>query len=520
MTRQWTRRLPLLAGIVVATAAATLRLYRLTEAGLWHDEGGSLAMSDGNGVSIVLDRLANTTMGDHFQPLYFFLLYLWRSVAGSTVFSLRILSVVLSLAALAAIWMATARAFGRTHALITAALVATSAFFVLHAQEARPYALLLLLGALLLLFFLHVRDARILRSFPAQMWAMWVCLGIGMFASVTMGIMAAGLALGDAFVERHLGRWLRTWLPCAVAALPSIVFFLMSSAALDPRGAGVTHISGSLLRNAVFALYGIAAGTTYGPPLEPLHLPGATQLVLQYWPSLLVLAIALAAALLAALLAIGQGDVSPEERRIARVLVIAFLASYGLMLAFAFVSHLNWQPRHSFFLALPLFMLLPFAVRRAPQHSRWRPILGGVALAVIALANAHSLAHYYWDDAYDLDDYRGVAQYVTAEARSGRQPVLLFGDLGLLRYYGDRATVYAADQDQLAASVHSVTAGAREILLISNREWANWQQPESIVEAMSPKYRFDGAVGKYPYFTLYRFTLRERAETPATRLTR
>jgi len=111
-------------------------------------------------MSTLLDRMAHTIMGDHYQPLRFVLLYLWRTVADSGVSSLRAVSVRLSLAALAAIRTAAAYAFGRTHALITGTLVANGAFFVRHAREARPYDLLMLLGARLLVLYLHVRGQR------------------------------------------------------------------------------------------------------------------------------------------------------------------------------------------------------------------------------------------------------------------------------------------------------------------------------------------------------------------------
>ncbi len=503
------RTLGAVAVVGIAATAIAVRLYNLTASGLWADEGGSLQQSSGTNLWATISYLARTAEGDHFQPLYFVLLYLWRAIAGSSVFSLRILSVLFSLAALVVIALTAARVFGRLHALLTATLVAVSAFFAIHAQEARPYALLLFLGALLLLLFVRVREARTRRSYPLVSWAFWVCFGVGAFASITMAIMAAGLALGDALVDRHPRRWLRTWLPCAVAALPALGFYLLSSAASHPRDAGTTHLSGSLVRNALFAVYGTVAGTTYGPPLEGLHGPDAASIVLSYWPSLLVLAAAVILALVAALLVIRGDALSSDERSVSLVLLIALVTSYALMFIFSFASSLNWQPRHSFFLALPLFLLLPLAARggHSSKHRRWQ-IIGCVALGVIVLANVYSLGHLYWDDAYALDDYRAVARYVDENA--GRRSVYLgFGYPALLRYYGDDQTLdgRGLPQDRFAQSVRSLTGGAPRVLLISNREWAYWRQPQSIVEAMSAEYRLEGSV-QFPYFTLYRFLRR------------
>ena len=509
MRARKTRTLAIVAVVAVAVAAVAVRLYHLTASSLWADEGGSLQQSSGASLWATLSYLAHTSEGDHFQPLYFALLYLWRAIAGSGVFSLRVLSVFFSLGALVVIVLTAARVFGWLHALLTATLVAVSAFFVIHAREARPYALLLFLGGLLLLLFVRVREERAQRPYPRVSWAFWVCFGVGTFASVTMTIMAAGLALGDALVDRHPRRWLRTWLPCAAATLPALGFYLLSSAATHPREAGTTHLSGSLVRNAVFAVYGLLAGTTYGPPLEGLRGPDAAGIVLSYWPSLLVLAAAAILALVAALLAFRGDALSSDERSVSLVLLIAFLTSYALMFVFSFASSLNWQPRHSFFLALPLFLLLPLAARggRSSRHRRWQ-IIGCVALAVIVLTNVYSLGHLYWNDAYALDDYRAVARYVDENA--GRRSVYLgFGYPGLLRYYGDHQTLdgRGLPQDRFAESVRSLTGGAPRVLLISNREWAYWRQPRSLVEAMSTEYRFEGSV-QFPYFTLYRFSRR------------
>lgn len=516
-----TRVLFVAAFAVVAATAVALRLYRLTASSLWADEAGSLQQSSGTSLWATISYLARTAEGDHFQPLYFILLYLWRAIAGSSVFSLRALSVLFSLAALIVVALTAARVFGRFHALLATTLVAVSAFFVIHAQEARPYALLLFLGALLLLLFLRVRERRAQRSYPPVSWAFWACFGIGVFASITMAIMAAGLALGDALVDRHPRRWLRTWLPCVVAALPALVFYLLSSAAAHPRDAGTTHLSGSLVRNAVFAVYGIVAGTTYGPPIEGLRGSNPAGLVLSYWPSLLVLATAVIVALVALLLVIRGDALSREERSVSLILLIAFVTSYTLMFVFALAASLNWQPRHSFFLALPLFLLLPLAARggRSSGRALWQ-IIGCVAVVVIVLANVFSLGHLYWNDAYARDDYRAVARYV--DENPGRRSVLLgFAYPVALRYYGDDQTLdgRGLPLDRLAESIRTLTGGAPRVLLISNREWAYWDQPQSIVEAMSEEYRFEGSV-EFAYFTLYRFSrlfAQEKASHGTTR---
>jgi hypothetical protein len=509
-----TRGRALTALVALAGLAAGLRLYHLTATSLWNDEGGTLVATSGAGLRAVASSLAHTIQGDHFQPLYFLLLYVWRAVAGSSVFSLRVPSVVFGLAAIAVLGWVARRTFGRAHALIAVALLSVSAFFIAHAQEARPYALLMFLTALLLTLFLQVREQRLERRYPPLLWAFWVCFAVAALGSILVALFAAGLALGDAVVDRRPRVWLRTWLPCAVAALPAVAFGLLSSVATNPTEAQVTQLSGSLLRNAVFAVYGIVAGTTYGPPVEALHGGGAMTVVLHYWPSLAILAAVTAIAALAAIRTMRSDVLSREQRDVANILLVTLLGSYALMFGFALLTHLNWQPRHSFFLALPLFLLLPLAARGSqnPRGSLWRSA-GIVALVLLAAANVYSLGRYYFDSACARDDYRGVAYYVIRDNRPGESSVLLNGYLGLLRYYGDRTTVEGGDlpQQGFAAAVQRRTRAAPSVLLLSNREWFFWKGTATIPEAMRPLYRFEGT-RTYTYFTVYRFTLLRQPE--------
>jgi len=491
----------------IALVAVCLRILDLVKPSLWFDEGGSLSASSGSSLKAVVVDLAYTTHGDHFQPLYFILLHAWRSVFGSAVLSLRMPSVLLGLATLVLLTLVAARVFGWVHGVLTAALVATSAFFVMHAQEARPYSLLLLLTALLVYLFVRVREQRATRPFPPAAWALWACFGVAFFGSVLVALFVAGLAVGDLVIDRHLRPWLRTWLPCAAAALPSLAFFVLFSAAANPSHANVTQLNGSLARNAVFSLYGMVAGTTYGPPIERLHGAGTAGVVLSYWPSLLMLGLAMAGAIVGALLTLRSDTVSRDERSMALILVVAFVVSYILMAAFAAVAHMNWQPRHSFFLAVPTLLLLPLAARTRTGRGRspW-PVIGRVSLGLLLLANVYSLSHYYWDQAYARDDYRGVAQYISAHHAPGTRSVLLYGVLELLEYYGDDTTVEGDDlpQDHLAEAVRARTDDSPVVYLVSNREWAFWRQPESIEQAMAPGYWLLDTVS-YPYFEIYRF---------------
>ncbi len=154
--KHWARRWGSPAALVAV--AATLRLFDLRGPSLWFDEGGSLRATSQSTFSGMFSDLLHTAHGDRFQPLYFVLLWCWRHLFGSSAFSLRLPSALLGIAAVAVLALAARRLFGTEGALWCAFFSAPSAFLIIHSQEARPYALLILLVALQFACLLWVRD--------------------------------------------------------------------------------------------------------------------------------------------------------------------------------------------------------------------------------------------------------------------------------------------------------------------------------------------------------------------------
>jgi len=159
------------AGLAAAImiAAAMLRLYRLDDQSLWLDELYSLASSTArypDTSPLEADRLikpcphftalqtarpwwriwTGMRQGTH-PPLYIIVLRAWRQTFGGGDWSARALSAAMSLATLSLLWLIARELYGDMPALWTAA-VAAVAWPQLHfAQEARPYAMLMALGA-------------------------------------------------------------------------------------------------------------------------------------------------------------------------------------------------------------------------------------------------------------------------------------------------------------------------------------------------------------------------------------
>jgi len=496
----------LIVGALVA-AAAVARLYQVAAPSLWFDEGGSLRATNQAGFAAMFSDLVNTAHGDRFQPLYFMFLWVWRQAFGESAFSLRLPSVLFGTAAVLVLVLAARRLYGWEGAGWCAAFAGSSAFLVLHSQEARPYALLSLLVASQVSCLLRLRSRSSTRR-DVWTWCFWLVTGVGSFASILCCLFTVGLAGGEAVVDRRLRPWLARWIPAAVASLPALIFFLASNVIGAPDEAQVTRLAGSMLRNAVFALYGVLVGTTYGPSLQQLQNSSAARALLDHWTAIGLLVALAGALLLVAAVAVRTKGLADSRRRDLRVLAVSFALSYVLMIAFTSVTKLNWQPRHSFFLAVPLSLLLPaipMSFRGADRRRGW--LWGARFLLVLLVAlNGYSLMHYYFDRDYARDDYRAAAAYIRSHDGPGRPAVLLNGVLELLDYYGSGPVIdgRGSDQSRLASEVERLTDGAPEVLVVVNRQSAFWKHRRSLEAAMAPTYRLQSSAS-LPYFTMYGF---------------
>lgn len=121
--------------ILLLLTAFALRLYRLDHQELWGDEAHSAYVS-----KLPLPSTVSPCTETN-PPLYHLLLYFWVRLAGSSVFALRFLSLVLGLLTVPLVYRLARLGFGVLVGLLGALLCAISPFQVYYSQEARMYAL-------------------------------------------------------------------------------------------------------------------------------------------------------------------------------------------------------------------------------------------------------------------------------------------------------------------------------------------------------------------------------------------
>ncbi|MCB9454007.1 MAG: glycosyltransferase family 39 protein [Anaerolineaceae bacterium] len=132
----------LTAVTVILLLAAGLRFHRLGEQSFWNDEGNSYVQATRS----FTDIAANAARDIH-PPGYYWLLAVWRGIAGETEFALRALSVFASVVSVAFVYAIGKRLFGTVAGLAAALFTALNTFNIYYAQEARMYAPLALWSA-------------------------------------------------------------------------------------------------------------------------------------------------------------------------------------------------------------------------------------------------------------------------------------------------------------------------------------------------------------------------------------
>lgn len=135
--------------LLLLLLAWALRLYHLDTMSLWWDEALSWDRATNSLPAILSNTIQIQTIAtrDLHPPLYFVFLHFLVLLAGTTEFALRFLSLGANLLTLAMLLPLSRLLFGKRGTevgLLAVLFAALSPFYVWYAQEARPYALVLL----------------------------------------------------------------------------------------------------------------------------------------------------------------------------------------------------------------------------------------------------------------------------------------------------------------------------------------------------------------------------------------
>lgn len=348
--------------------AAALRFATLGAQSYHHDEIVTASRVLRSGLGHAMDAVG---FSESAPPLYYALAWLWTQVTGTGEVGLRSLSALAGTATVPVAYLLGAELRGRRAGLLAAALVAVNPMLLWYAQEARAYALVVLLGAVSLLYC-----ARLLRGgrradavgwgvasglalathyfalFPvaaeacALLWRRRRESRVGMAIVAAFGLALAPLALrqmsyGHAEWISNTGLGHRVWETAAtfvtgetadIIGRPGRPLLAVVPLALLLTGLALLALRGAAAERRAATLPLAVAAATLALPLA-LALVGGKDYVL---------ARNLIPALVPLLVAVAIGLAAPAARRVGSVLTGALLAySLAFCVAASFVPSLQ-----------------------------------------------------------------------------------------------------------------------------------------------------------------------------------
>jgi len=411
----------IVAGLTVL--AALLRFLTLGAQSYHHDEIVTASRVLRGGFGHAMDAVG---FSESAPPLYYAIAWAWTQLTGTGEFGLRSLSALAGVATVPVAYLVGLELRGRRAGLIAAALVAVNPMLLWYSQEARVYALFVLLCAVSLLF--TVRVMRRGQRRDALKWGVVSGLALATHYFAVFPLVAEAIWL--------LRRRRRESLP----GFAVLVAFGLALAPLAVHQMSLKHAEWISNFNLGHRLWETAATFASGETSDIIARPER--------PLLSVVPLALALAGLA-LLVFRAGR---EERRAAVLPLTVALAAIGIPVLLALAS-----PDKDYVLARNLIAaLVPLLIAVAigltlPAARR----LGTVLAAALIV---YSLAFSVWASAssqLQRPDWHVIASHL-GEPAGPRATVTWTLGLASLRYYLSTGAIQVTPAEDYDWMVHEV----------------------------------------------------------------
>jgi mannosyltransferase len=360
----------LLLGALIVVAAG-LRFGTLDVQSFWFDESITAGLVKLN----LADMVSAIPHSESTPPLYYVLAWAWTKVFGHGEVGLRSLSALFGTALVPVAYRAGTHLLSRRAGLFAAALVAFNPLLVWYSQEARAYALLVLLCGLSFMFFASFLREQ--RAASLGWWALCSALALlthyfALFVVVPEGIWLVAASR----VRRH------AFLATGAVVLTGLAVLPL---ALDQRSHGRTGSINAIpfSHRATDLVKQYVAG--FRPPAAAIAVPAGLLLLVGLF------------------LLVTRADA--RERHAATVAGGIGVAAIAVPLVLALGGQDYFITKNLLGAALPITLVpaVGFSVRRAPR-------LGLAAACAACLASLAIVVAVNTDTNLQRDDWRGAAE--------------------------------------------------------------------------------------------------------------
>ncbi|HUU68855.1 MAG TPA: glycosyltransferase family 39 protein, partial [Planctomycetota bacterium] len=269
--------------IAVLAVAAGLRIYSLGSKSLWLDEIVSVQHVRGS----FGQMLGEVAQHDAHPPLYYIFQYAAR-IFGRSEFAVRLPSALCGIALVYVVYRLGRSLLNEGAGLAAAGLTAISGFAIFYSQEARPYALAMLMAATSAWMLTELLKRDDVRTPHAKWW--WIAytlVGAAMlhtFYYLAFALLAeAAAVLATRRRRAFIARWLISRAVAAAAFAPYMIVVLNRIAGLPPApGQSRWEVLASVPGAYVQMLTGIDPAMLHGsaPVMIFLYLAGIIPVVI------------------------------------------------------------------------------------------------------------------------------------------------------------------------------------------------------------------------------------------------
>ena len=373
--------------IGITLLGTLLRLLLLDRQNIAFDESFSLVVGLAD-----WPTLFQAILSDGVHPPFFYILHkgaltLW----GVSEFGQRFSAAVLSLISIPLCYRGGRIIFNQRVGLLAALLLALNPLHVWLAQEARMYSLL---GALTIVSMMAFWQA--IRTGHRRYWVLQVVANslifvVHYFGFVTPIIQFAFIIL--TFQRNH--RSLRPWTVTQAIAFVPLLPWLIATATREVQTFGIGFLVWPTISDLLVTYWNLTIGSSN-----------------LFWPASILVIVISCVALVIALRPIAPHKIWLKQ---ARLLIGLWVLLPPLITWLISQRHSFYADRYFSFVIPGLVLLLAFGAGRITESS-WRTLL----ISGLVLANIYGLViTTYLDPAFQKDDWRNAAAYVSQNEQSG-----------------------------------------------------------------------------------------------------